>query len=509
MSEHPTPPTEVEASAAAAASVSLAQRSIVSISWNIVANIVMLGVGVARAVLLARLLPVETFGLYAWGGAIINLSAVPAFFGLGWAFMYRAPETEDESLAAANYLALQLLLGAGWLCLIIGYALTLAPTPLRPVLLVLGLATAADQLTQPPRLILARRVVHRRLAFFQIADVVVSSLVAVGLAWRGVALWALLATDIVHLVLILVLFYVWKPVWKPRLAWVKPIIRHFLHFGSRQVLADMLIRALDQLDDLWVGSFLGQTAAGFYSRAYTFATYPRRILATPVNLVAGGAYAELKEDRLRRSQAFFRFNAALVRSGFFLGGWLSLIAPEFIQIVLGDKWLPMLATFRLMLIYTLLDPLKSTVADLLIAVGKPEDVVRTRLLQLLVMISGLFPLGSCWNIEGVAVAVDLMLVTGIISLLLKAKRYVGFSLKRLFAVPTLALVSASAMATVLSGWLAATGAISILSSDWQTGLVKTMTYYIVYGGVLWGMEAHELRELIQALIQIFGKKSVR
>lgn len=502
MSEHPTPPTKVEASAAA----SLAQRSIVSISWNIVANIVMLGVGVARAVFLARLLPVETFGLYAWGGAIINLSAVPAFFGLGWAFMYRAPETEDESLAAANYLALQLLLGAGWLCLIIGYALTLAPTPLRPVLLVLGLATAADQLTQPPRLILARRVVHRRLAFFQMADVVVSSLVAVGLAWRGVALWALLATDIVHIVLILALFYVWKPVWKPRLAWAKPIIRHFLHFGGRQVLADILIRALDQLDDLWVGSFLGQTAAGFYSRAYTFATYPRRILATPVNLVAGGAYAELKEDRQRRSQAFFRFNAALVRSGFFLGGWLSLIAPEFIQIVLGDKWLPMLATFRLMLVYTLLDPLKSTVADLLIAVGKPEDVVRTRLLQLLVMVAGLFLLGGRWNIEGVALAVNLMLVVGIVSLLLKAKRHVNFSLKRLFAAPVLALISASVIGYGVSSWLASADASNLLSGGWQTGFVKTFIYFILYGGILWTIEAHELRELILVLMQVFRKQ---
>ena len=52
--------------------------------------------------------------------------------------------------------------------------------------------------------------------------------------------------------------------------------------------------------------------------------------------------------------------------------------------------MPMLDAFRLMLVFTLFDPIKITVANLFIAVGEPEKVVRTRFIQAAVLIAGLF-----------------------------------------------------------------------------------------------------------------------
>ena len=150
-------------------------------------------------------------------------------------------------------------------------------------------------------------------------------------------------------------------------------------------------------------------------RAYTFATYPRRLLAMPVNAVAGGAYAELKGDRPGLSRAFFSSNALLVRSGFLLGGLLVLVAPEFTRLALGERWLPMVPAFRLMAVFTLLDPIRVTVSSLFVAVGRPEQVVRVRLWQLAAMVVGLFALGSRWGITGVAVVVDGVLLLGPVS----------------------------------------------------------------------------------------------
>lgn len=217
-------------------------------------------------------------------------------------------------------------------------------------------------------------------------------------------------------------------------------MRYFLRFGSRVLVAGLLAQALDRVDDLWAGLYLGETLLGFYSRAYQFATYPRKILATPVNAVAGGTYAELKEDRTSLSKAFFRVNALLVRSGFLVAGLLALIAPEFIRLVLGTKWPPMLSAFCLVLVFTLFDSLKGTIADLVrMGVGKPEQVVQARLAQLVVLVLGLFVLGPRLGIAGVALAVDAMLVVGIMFLLWRARAYVDFSLPRLFAVPGLAV----------------------------------------------------------------------
>jgi O-antigen/teichoic acid export membrane protein len=473
--------------------MSLAKRSVTSAAWNSIASVIKVVVLFARYVILARLLPVDTFGVYAGANALVQLTVLVAAFGMGGAFLHRAPETQDEDQAAAVHLTLKLILTLVWSGLmLIGTAL-FATGETRTALLLLTVTTAGVQLAQTPQLILIRRVVHRRLALLQLVNALLTTLVAIGLAWRGATLWALLATDIVTMILTLTALYGWRPVWRPRLTWAPDVMRYFLRFGSRNFAAVSLLQALDKLDDLWTRFFLGTTAMGYYSRAYNFATYPRTILAAPINTVAGGTYAELKNDRRRLSQAFFRTNAFLVRSGFFLAGLLALTAPEFIRLLLGEKWLPMLDAFRLMLLFTLLDPIKITVSNLFIAVGKPEKVVRARLIQLAVLLIGLFTLGPALGIAGVALAVNLMLLVGIALLLWQARTHVDFSIRRLFAVPMLALVL---------GMAAAHAAITIpgiLGSDWRTGAVKTVVFCALYAGIMLLLE----RDQISMLLSIF------
>ena len=443
----------------------------------------------ARSIILARLLPVETFGVYAGASALVVLTSVFATFGMGGAFLHRAAETEDENRAASIHFTLKLMFTAAWAVVLIAFALLRTTGDQQTALIVITLATAGLEITQTPRLILVRRVVHRRLALLQFADALLSTALAVGLALMGVTLWALLATDLSLMFVSIVGLFIWRPVWRPWFSWNREVVRYYLSFGSRNFGAGALLLALDRVDDLWTLRYLGDTALGYYSRAYTFATYPRRILAGPVNQVAGGTYAELKGERKRLSQAFFRTNALLVRSGFFLAGLLALIAPELIAILLGDKWLPMLQAFRLMLVYTLLDPIKMTVADLFVAVGRPELVFRVRLLQLGVMVVGLFALGTRFNIAGVALAVDTMVVVGITVLLWQARQYVDFSARRLFAVPMLALVL---------GLAAGAGVVALLTTPapWLSATLKTVLFVLAYGGVLALLERQTLTVMV-------------
>lgn len=475
----------------------LARRSVSSVGWNVAGSMSGMVVLFVRSVLLARLLPVDTFGVYVGAGALVALTAVFATFGMGGAFLHRAPETQDEAPAAAVHFTAKLLFTLVWAAGMIAYALQFADGGRQTALIVLTLTQVGDELTQTSRLILIRRVVHRRLALLQLLDAISTTAVAVGLALLGAGLWALLATDIVSMLLGIVGLLIWRPVWRPRLAWRPPIVRYYLRFGSRNVTAGLLLMALDRVDDLWTQRYLGNEALGYYSRAYTFATYPRKILAAPVNQVAGGTYAELKAERLRLSQAFFRTNALLARSGFLLAGLLALIAPEFIRIFLGEKWLPMLEAFRLMLIFTLLDPIKMTVSDLFIAVGRPELVVRVRLGQLAVLIVGLFVLGGRFGIAGVALAVNVMLVLGIAVLMWQARRYVDFSARRIFGVPGIAL---AAGLVVTAGVVTATDLTP--SSDWWSAAVKIVLFAACYLGLLLAFERTLLKTLWHSLVSL-------
>jgi len=473
----------------------LAERTVVSTMWNFVANATTAAISFTRSVLLARLLPIEVFGVYALASAVVSLSRVVPIFGMSGALLHRAPETEDEDLAAAVHFTLETLFTLVWAVLLTIGAFVWADGHLRVALVVLTAIGAGRLLAHTPQVILVRRVAHRRLAIIQLLSQVLAMPVAVGLAWKGVSLWALLSVDLIGLMLSMALLYIWQPIWKPHLAWSPPVARYFLRFGSRNFVAYVLLQALDRVDDLWTGFRLGEVSLSFYSRAYKFATYPRLLLASPLNMVAGGVYAELKGDRPRLSRAFSSINAFLVRSGFFVAGLLALIAPEFIRLLLGARWLPALDAFRLMLVFASLDPIRTTVGHLFIAVGEPGQIARARFVQFASLVIGLVLLGPVLGISGVALAVDLMVIVGIGILLYRARAFVDFSLRGLFGPPAVGLLLSLGSAYSLCRWC------GDLGSDWSVAGIKMGVFALVYVGTLSLLEGRFLVSLVRGYMR--------
>lgn len=472
----------------------LARRSLTSVSWNVAANTIGTMVVFGRSIILARWLPVEVFGLYAGWRAIIGITVTLVDFGLSGAFIHHAPETEDEEKSATSHFTLRFSLVSAWVLLMTVGILLFSPPDNRFPFLVLTWSTAILQQTQTAQVILLRRVQHRRLAVLSILTAFLTTIAAILWAWLDASIWAILVTDLISTGIAVTGFYFLRPVWKPKFGWYPSILRYYLSFGSKSFLAVTLYNLLDRVDDLWTRFSLGEVAMGFYSRAYRFATSPRTFLASPITSVIGGTYAELKYDRVRLSQAFFRTNAFLVRSGFLLAGLLALIAPEFIRIFLTDKWLPMLEAFRLMLVFTLFDPLKLAISNVLGAMGRPEIIVKARFIQLIILVAGLVLLSPRWGIAGVAVAVDVMLVVGIAILFWQVRVYVDFSLQALFTMPLLALIVGVSLAFVA---LISTGS---AGNDWMSGSIKLVVFSISYLGVLWLTERRQVIDMVHQMV---------
>ncbi len=399
--------------------------------------------GFIQFAILARLLDPEVFGVYAQVSATVVLLGVLPSFGLASAYLHRSEFSDDFEQATSTFFSVRLVLTVIWVALVLLVVSLLGgfrEVDMRTAYLLIIATELMGQMNQPMRQVLVRKVEHQRLAIIDTVDIALTAIITSILALLGATLWALLAANVIEAAVNFFMLYIWRPVWKPRLSWSWPAVRYYLRFGSANLLGRGLAMGLDRLDDIWTGVYLGKEALGFYSRAYKFAKYPSAFIATPVNNVAAGTYAELKEDRETLSLAFARANALMVRTGFFMAAILSLTAPEFIVIVMGARWLPILDAFRLMLIFTLFDPMKQTIGSLFNAVGHPMTVVKVRSFQLVVMIAGMYLMGQGLGIAGVALAVDLMLVLGIVIVLQMARKYVDFSLKDMLLAPALAVV---------------------------------------------------------------------
>ena len=167
-------------------------------------------------------------------------------------------------------------------------------------------------------------------------------------------------------------------------------------------------------------------------------------------------FARLQNDRLRLSQAFFRAAYVILRSGFLVAGAFGLVMPEFIHYVIGDKWLPMLWTFRLMLVYTALDPYLMLISNLMLAVGRPQDLQRAGIVQSVFFIPAVALGAWFWEINGVALAADVMLLVGVMWLYRPLRELVDFSVNRLIVWPAFALIASFVVGLAIEQLLAAT-----------------------------------------------------
>jgi len=483
----------------------IAQRSIKSSFYNTVANIFQVFILFFRSVILTRILSPEIFGGFVLATSIVDITQALPNFGLNEALIFR-PSKIDQEKALQTHFSFNLIFSIVWaLLFFIGVSL-IAPVEDRWIYWFLIIFAFLSRLTHTPRALLVKNIEFRRLAAINIINALVTTVVAILLALSGYGFWALLAPRIFSAIVNWVGFYGIKPVWKPKIGWNKPIGLELLKFGKTIFVSNTILRLLDQLDDIWTGLVLGDSALGLYNRAYKFANYPRRIISAPINSVAIGTYSQLQESRKRLSQAFFRINGFLVRLNFLFAGILTLVAPEFIRIVIGAQWLPMLDAFRLMMIYTLLDPIKLTIANVINASGAPGKVSRARIIQLVILVFSLIIFVPRMDISGVAIAVDLMLVVGILILLWELKAYVDFSLRKLFGIPGLALSIGMVLARL------AISIPGILGSDWRTASVKIFVYTVIYLGILLTFERQLIpmfRETITTLgvDQFFRKKS--
>lgn len=478
--------------------MSLTQRSVRSIKWNTLATVLGFPLGFIQTVLLARLLPVEYFGVFAAVSSIIGLSGTVFEFGLGNAYIHRAPETMDEEHATAAFFTLRLVFDSAWLVFLLAFGWITLSGMRQWVLIFLAVTSYLNRLTAAPQALLLRRVQHRRLAVLNLAVNFTVAIVSISIAWLTRSIWALLISSLITLVLGMAGFYLWRPVWKPKLAWDGKTVRYFLGFGARNLANNVLDGALDNSDNLWTGYFLGDLLLGYYSRAFRFAIYPRILLTTPVNLVAVGTFSELKFDRLRLSKAFFRTSVFLTRLSFLIAGLLSVIAPQFIVLFLGEKWLPMMTAFRLMLAYSLLDPMRVITSSVLIAVGRPERVSQVRMLQLIILGISLFALGFTYQIAGVALSMDLMVLVGVLLSLRIVREYVDFSTLRLFAPPVVALFAGIGLnALVISLW-------DISGSQWMVAIVKALAFCVGYLVLLFALEGKTLYRSFSQVVDLPG-----
>lgn len=457
------------------------------------AAIITFVLGFVRAVLLARLLLPEHFGVITLAFFFIGISNFFRRFGLDSAVIHY--QNDGEALRR-TYFSLQI----GLYGLVTGILITVSPiiqnlypqvTYLGDVLISLSILSFIYGLSMVQMTFIRKELVFSHMALTEISSSVVTTIVAPYVAWLGWGVWALVAERATDILTRFIL--TWGPFrrWRPRFGWDRQAGELFWRFGKPTWVKRNVDYLLERFDDFWIGSVVGLNPLGYYAKAYDFACAPRRVFAAPLLKVFVPVFALIQMDRERLSLAFFRCAHLLVRSVFFGAGFFALIMPEFIHLVIGDKWLPMLWTFRLLLIYAAFDSFLVLINGLLIAVGKPHALRNATLIQAVFFIPAVIIGAHLAGINGVAIATNGMLLIGILYLYGPLVETIDFWVWRLFGWPVLALSIAMGSGMILESL--------VYASPLQSFFLKLGIFTIIFSGILVLIEgkdyARDLKEM--------------
>ncbi len=366
---------------------------------------------ISVTLVLARVLSPKDFGVVGVAWLAINTLEYFREMGVASALVYW--QKDDDGMAAdVAYIAI--LISS-----FVTYAIVFLLAPavayffqdtagIVPVLRVLGLVTIINGVSQVPYTLLAKQLDFRNKAIPEIVGGIANAVLAVVLALSGFGVWSIVAgylADAIARSSLIWFFTTWRPRWRfDRVVW-----REMMGYGRHVVGSRLLIFGITNIDDLFVGRFLGTTAFGFYTFAYRLSNVPATHVTGFLNNLMFPAFSRIQNDRDRVRRGFFEtlHGIGLVTIPLAVGTFA--LGPNFVHNYYGGKWDAAIIPLVWLTIYGLMRSISANLGSIYRALGKPEWLTNLALWRFLTMLILLYP-AIRWNgIIGVA------MLSGIVS----------------------------------------------------------------------------------------------
>lgn len=365
--------------------------------------------GLARTVVLARLLAPDDFGLF--GIAVLAMSVVETVAKTGFdEAIIQLPGSPREHLGTAwsvHVLRGTILAAVLWLAAPLVAAFFDAPAA-APLLRTLSLNLVIVGGMNTGVVMLQKKLRFGRYAAVSgvgtLIDIIVSVVAAFILRDAWALVYGMLAGNLARLV---ASYVVAAPV-RPRFDYAR--LRELAGFGGWVWSSNVLHFLANQGDDLIVGRMLGTPALGVYRMAFAYAGLPATEITHVISRVTFPAYARLRDDAvgLRRGYLKTMQAVALVSAPLSLG--IAAMAPSFVRVVLEPVWQPLVLPLQILALGGLLRSLSATTGPVLLGLGRPQVVTRLVGVKLVVLLLAIFPLTTRYGLPGTAVAVVLSTV---------------------------------------------------------------------------------------------------
>jgi len=397
VTEEPGPPED------ALAEPSLRRQIVAGVAWKGTSQVILQVTRLVVAVVLARLLAPNDYGLAAMVLVFSSFILIFADLALGQVIVQRRSLDEADRTTA-----FWTAVGAGVLFTLAGVAVSplvadfFGEPEVASMVAVVSLSFAIRGLTMIQSALLVRGMQFRALELREIAATMTGAAVALGVAAAGYGAWAIVWQQLVSASVGATLIWTFSQ-WRPSLSFSAASLRSFAGF-SGNVLAMNVVRQLrGTTDNALIGRFLGAPPLGAYALAYNVVLVPFNRLAIPLSQVLFPALSRIQDDPERMSRYWIRSVRLVAALALPALTGLAISAQEFVDIVLGDPWDDAVPVVQLLAIVGILQTLQFLNSAILQALDRTTTLLRWTLVSFVLSVAA-FVVGLRWGIVGVAAA---------------------------------------------------------------------------------------------------------
>ncbi len=332
-------------------------------------------------VILARILPVETLGIFNIAAAVVTFFAYFSDIGLAASLIQKKDKVEHEDIKTTFTIQQSLV---GFLSLSIIF---LAPYIAEFYKLnqdgvwlirILSLGLFLTSLKVIPSVMLERNLNFQPLVLVEILETVVFNFLLILLVYSNFGIWGFIYASFARSVLGVLAIYLIAPV-KIGIGINKISAERLLTFGVPFQLNSLLALFKDRLVPLVIARMIGPVGIGYITWSQSLAFLPLEIMNIVIRITFP-AFSRLQEDKENLTKAVEKslFASALVVYPVLFG--IAALLPSLIKYVVSSKWEPALISFYFFAFSTYWALISTTFTNTLNAVGQIKLTLRLMVL---------------------------------------------------------------------------------------------------------------------------------
>lgn len=373
--------------------------------WTLGLRLSNRALGFARTIVLARLLFPADFGLIAMAMVVVSGLDSLSQTGFQQALIQKKRDVGgDLDTAWAVALVRSLLLCILLVLVAPAVADFFAESRLTDIIRVVSLSVLLSGFANIGVVFFQRDLnFHRQFNFEWWASILEFALTVL-LAYLLRDVWAFVWGGLAGNLMRVVLSYVLHP-YRPSFRFETTSFRELMRFGKWVSGYSILLFAAYQLDNILIGKLLGTESLGFYQMAYLTAVIPSSEVAIAFSMVVFPSLSMLQDQPGRLRESFDRVLRVSAMVCMPLGFGIFAIAPEFVRVVLGERWQGIASVMQILSVMGIAKALEGTMNSLMMAVGRPGIVTGLSAMQLTILAAALYPCILWLGLQGAAFAV--------------------------------------------------------------------------------------------------------